>query len=157
MIPLVNYIPFQEIHESTSEVHTIQNSDNHQKHSTTRQPRHHPASKIHKIGLIKNCGRKKLSNQPLKQFRGKTMQAPLRIAADLIHRGWLSHFFSNFYLRIFLVNQTAEFVGFCGSLKVNPFYSDCMGRVSATKDDDGNCFFLCANCGTRRRYLPEDK
>uniref|UniRef100_A0AC34QVA9 Uncharacterized protein n=2 Tax=Panagrolaimus sp. JU765 TaxID=591449 RepID=A0AC34QVA9_9BILA len=140
LIPLVNYVPFQEIHEITPEIITIQHP-NHHKSSTTRQPRHHPAPKIHKIGTMKNSGRKKLQNQPLKQFRGKSMQAPLRIAADLIHR----------------VNQTAEFVGFCGSLKVNPFFSDCMGRVSATKDDIGNCFFLCANCGTRRRYLPENK
>uniref|UniRef100_A0AC35FBE8 Uncharacterized protein n=1 Tax=Panagrolaimus sp. PS1159 TaxID=55785 RepID=A0AC35FBE8_9BILA len=46
-----------------------------------------------------------------------------------------------------------EFVGFCNVLKVNPYYAGCTGRVTTFKDEINHTYFVCANCGTRRRYM----
>ncbi|KAE9550906.1 hypothetical protein FO519_005868, partial [Halicephalobus sp. NKZ332] len=81
------------------------------------------------------------SNKNLKPSWGhlRGIQAPLRLGPEILCR----------------MNQGNGFVGFCCELKANPFYQDCTGRVSVSKDEEGNCSLHCDNCSTRRRYVPE--
>jgi hypothetical protein len=58
-------------------------------------------------------------------------------------------------LRISSLDISRGFVGYCGVLKVNPYFIGCPGRITTIKDKVGYTYFTCANCGTRRRYLEE--
>uniref|UniRef100_A0A914XQK3 Uncharacterized protein n=1 Tax=Panagrolaimus superbus TaxID=310955 RepID=A0A914XQK3_9BILA len=110
-------------------------------HPRKRVPNRSNAKKIAKISpLIKRTYRKSYNHNNDENFpkiivpRPRKQPPPLRVSSLDISRG---------------------FVGFCGVLNVNPYYAGCPGRITTTKDVIGHTYFICANCGTRRRYLEE--